>query len=1217
MTPKFNRECFLHSVCRFLTILTALIAPAGWAQMPVEGRRTPADGLVSAPRESSRVDHAERTRASRVRSLLAFEANQGQTDPQVKFLSRGAGYNLFLTGSEQVLTLHRTSGRESDPRTARALPSQDEQSAVLRMKLVGANPTTEVFGQDELCGKSNYFIGNDPKKWHSNVPQYARVRYADVYPGVDLVYYGNQRQLEYDFVLQPGANPRAIRLRIDGARQLRLDRGDLVLSSPGGDVRLLRPHTYQEANGTKQEIRGRYVLKAKNEVGFEIAPYDPRSPLIIDPVLAYSTFLGGSGDDVPNAIALDSAGNVYVTGYTSSADFPVANAVQPTYHGGWDAFVTKINAGGTALVYSTYLGGSSADYDAGQSIAVDSAGSVYLTGFTGSPDFPTVNPIQPTLHGWRNAFVTKINAEGSALVYSTYLGGGEDYGWGIAVDSAGNAHVRGDTRSANFPVVNAIQPNLRSRNLFNCFVSKINADGSALLYSTYWGGSGGEGGIGLAVDSAGNTYIGGYTLSPDFPTVNPIQPTLAGGMDAFATKFSADGQTVIYSTYLGGSADEWQNGSTVDSSGNAYIVGATRSTDFPTPHAIQPTNHGGNDAFVAKINASGDALVYATYLGGSLEDVASSIATDSAGSAYVGGYTNSTDFPTADAIQAKNGGGTDAFVTKLSSDGSALLYSTYLGGSANESYSNASPREPDLGIAVDAAGIAYVTGTTRSVDFPITPEAFQQSLQGGADAFVAKIESKPGEKTTTTLTSSLNPSNYGQVVTFTATVSSASGTPAGTVVFYDASVPLSSATLTNGSASISTPGLTAGSHSITAVYQGASGFEDSTSPPVNQVVNGIATTTTLVSTLNPAVFGQPVTFTAAVSSESGTPAGTVIFYDGSTALGSVALTAGSGSLSTSSLAAGSHSIMAAYQSSGAFESSSSAPLNQVVNTATTITTLVSSANPARVKQNIVYTATVTSQYGGVANGSVTFQDGGTAVATVPLSGNQAAYSASYSTAGVHSITAVYSGDASNAGSVSPVLEERIGTAQPSKTTLGTSGSPSFVGQAVTFTATVRSNHGTIPDGELVTFYDGKTVLGSVALASGMAAYTTSALSAKIHSIKATYLGDATFNPSTGAVTQKINKYATTTTLSSSANPSAYRQPVTFTATISPTGAYQPTGKVRFKDGTTGIGTAILNDGVATLTRSNLAKGAHAITAQYLGDAACAKSTSSVLNQAVQ
>jgi len=478
---------------------------------------------------------------------LRFEANQGQTDARVKFLSRGAGYTLFLTSGEAVLAFRKTSAQMKDRSALKAPAPEASKSAVLHMQLVGSNPASAVSGLDEMPGKSNYFIGNDPKKWQTNVANYAKVRYRRVYPGVDLVYYGNPGQLEYDFVVAPGADPSSIRLKFRGAGRLKIDdNGDLVLGADGEQVRLQKPQVYQEASGTRRAVEGRYWIAGANTISFRVADYDRSKPLIVDPVLVYSTYLGGSGDDSGTSIAVDSSGNAYVTGYTSSIDFPTMNPLQPTYAGGsgsLDVFVAKLNSTGSALVYSTYLGGS--NYDSGTSIAVDSSGNAYVTGYTYSTDFPTMNALQGTTAGSGDVFVAKLNPTGSALVYSTYLGGsGIDYGYGIAADASGNAYVTGFTCSTNFPTANAEQAASGGRlnSLPPCgdvFVTKLNATGTALVYSTYLGGSGDDAGRGIVVDSSGNAYVTGYTSSIDFPTMNPLQPANAGSNDAFVAKLNS------------------------------------------------------------------------------------------------------------------------------------------------------------------------------------------------------------------------------------------------------------------------------------------------------------------------------------------------------------------------------------------------------------------------------------------------------------------------------------------------------------------------------------------------------------------------------------------------------------------------------------------------------------------------------------------------------
>jgi hypothetical protein len=687
-------------------------------------------GKTSAPpHRATAARHSAQVVESYGKLPLAFETNHGQTDAQVKFLSRGAGYSLFLTSTEAVLTLGKVSRQEAGPPTALSLamknrPPKQEAPSVIRMKLLGASTTAEVTGQDELPGKSNYFLGNDPQKWHIDIPQYAKVRYENVYPGVDLVYYGNQRELEYDFVVQPSADPNVIRLGIDGAQDVRLDQGDLVLTSAAGDVHLCRPRIFQETSGIKHDIGGGYVLKNKNEAGFRIASYDPSLSLVIDPVLAYSTYLGGSGDDFATGIAVDLAGSAYVTGKTAAADFPTRNAIQPTNQSA-DAFVTKFNSDGTALIYSTFLGGMGGDW--GRGIAVDSAGNAYVTGGTNSNDFPINNAFQGTLHGYINTFVTKINASGTALAYSTYLGGSylEEVG-GIAVDTAGNAYVTGQTGSSDFPTLNAIQPTIRGA--WDAFVTKINGGGNA-VYSTYLGGSGSDSGSSIAADAAGNVYIAGQTDSNDFPVLNAIQSTNHGYEDVFVTKINASGGAIVYSTYLGGSGHDG-GGIALDAAGNAYVAGGTSSTDFPVVNAIQATNHGGDDAFVTKINVQGSSLVYSTYLGGS-GDESAVVRVDSAGNVYLAGSTKSTDFPTFNALQPTRHGRYDAFVAKINLGGNALAYSTYLGGSLDDN---------TMGVAVDAVGSVYITGATVSGNFPTTPVAFQRALKPiYNDAFVTKI----------------------------------------------------------------------------------------------------------------------------------------------------------------------------------------------------------------------------------------------------------------------------------------------------------------------------------------------------------------------------------------------------------------------------------------------------------------------------------------------
>jgi photosystem II stability/assembly factor-like uncharacterized protein len=494
---------------------------------------THANTTASAPAPAVSATTQARLRAAYGEMALRFERNQGQMDERVRFAARGGGYGLWLTDEGALLSLHRNEprgaavsggaiGREQPSATAR-----EAKAAVIRMKLVKANRQARGRGEEELPGRSNHFIGNDPGRWRSGVSNYAKVVYSQVYTGVDLVYYGKGGDLEYDFKMAAGANPEAIGWRIEGAQRLRIDAaGDLVISTAAGEVRQHRPVAYQEVGGKRRALAARYVMRGKDQVSFALGRYDRRKPLVIDPVLSYSTYLGGNSDDVAMAVAADAAGNAYVTGYTFSTDFPTVGGVQHTSPGVFDAFVAKLNPAGTALVYSTYLGGNGGDL--GNGIAVDAGGNVYVTGMTDSDNFPTANPVQPHRNGVDDAFVTKLNAMGAALVYSTYLGGTkQDNGLSLAIDPAGNAYVAGSTHSTDFPTVNPLQPAYGGFTS-DGFIAKLNPAGSALIYSTYLGGIGEDTAYAVAADAAGNAYVTGSTSSANFPTAAPLQPAFHG-----------------------------------------------------------------------------------------------------------------------------------------------------------------------------------------------------------------------------------------------------------------------------------------------------------------------------------------------------------------------------------------------------------------------------------------------------------------------------------------------------------------------------------------------------------------------------------------------------------------------------------------------------------------------------------------------------------------
>jgi hypothetical protein len=761
-----------------------LLVTAGAALLSLNSHpRTPANGLTMDRPATTQSALAAKSKLNYGHLPLMFEPNQGQTDPKVRFIARGGGYGLFLTEQEAVLSLQGPMVGTPEARP----------TSVVRMTLAGANEHPAVNGTEKLPGKSNYFIGNDPARWRQNVPQYARVEYAQVYPGVDLVYYGSQGHLEYDFQVAPGTDPKTIQLSFKGSRALKLDAGDLVLQTAAGDVRLEAPRVYQQDGDTRKPVAGHFALLSENRVGFDIGAYDRSKTLVIDPVLSYSTYLGGSGSELHPTIAVDSALDMYVTGATSSTDFPVTDG--STFKAGatTNVFVAKYDPPGANLLFASYIGGTGADSPVG--IAVDAATNIYVAGTTTSTNFPTSTSAfqtMPTSPGNPHAFVTQListtNASTYSLGYSTYLSGGKtDTATGMTLDNKGFVYVIGITDSTDFPlapVAGTFQSTLQGANaLFISKVAPTSTGANSLNFSTYFGGgfptTGTVTGGAIAVDNnanVSNIYFTGATnyiytgqnSQTDFPIRNAYQPCLGLApsgtqpqtcdttitlTDAFIAKLNpgtTTGAQLLYCTYLGGSGTDVGLGIGLDASGNAYITGSTNSPTFPVASSTikgpEQNPGGGTDAFVAKINnpATGTGsngstnvqFTYFSYLGGSANDVGNAIAVDNVQGAEVVGTTASANFPvTPNALQSTLKGTQDAFVARLDTLGTttgASQYVSFLGGGATET---------GTGVALDSDSNVYLTGETTSTDFP-TKNPKQAAKSGGAgipDAFVTKL----------------------------------------------------------------------------------------------------------------------------------------------------------------------------------------------------------------------------------------------------------------------------------------------------------------------------------------------------------------------------------------------------------------------------------------------------------------------------------------------
>jgi uncharacterized protein (TIGR03437 family) len=671
-----------------------------------------------------------------VHPRAGFERNTGQASPEIQYLARGRDFELALNGRGAEFT--KTSGFTRSS---------------LRMLLAGTERATYA-GEDRLPGVVNYFIGSDPKAWRTSVPTYGRVRARGIYAGIDLLYYANDSELEYDFVVAPGADPRWIRMRFEGATAVRVDEnGDLVLASQGTEFRERRPIVYQEGGGKRDTVEGRYELQRGGTVGFTIGAYDPRRRLVIDPILGYASLLGGNQDDHAYGVAVDVSGGAYVAGSTNSTNFPTAPAqpyqAKPSAGSTLNAFVSKISPDGKTLVYSTYLGGAGSQF--AQGVAVDKGGNVYVAGSTSAKDFPTTSGLRTSYGGGTgDAFAAKLDPTGTKLLYSTYLGGSaSDAAAAVAVDSAGNAYVAGSTRSADFPVTKAFQAQFGSSDptLRDGFLTKIDASGGSIVYSTYLGGKAEDWIVGVAVDSSGAAIVAGNTQPVSFPLTPNALPNSAKGITGFVTRFAPDGGSLTFSSLLG-KADffdaEHAYAMALDPSGAVIIVGDSYSSSFPiTPGVLQTgpgTSRFGVNSHVRpwamKVNPVSATIVYSTYLG--IQGLPVSVAADAAGDAYVvmDLQASSPEIPTKDATVLSNG--ITGVLLELNPVGTGLIYGTFT------SIGNVYPQA----VALDSAGSAYVAGwvvpSNRGV--LITPGSAQTSYGGNHDATLIKLyqDTNPG-----------------------------------------------------------------------------------------------------------------------------------------------------------------------------------------------------------------------------------------------------------------------------------------------------------------------------------------------------------------------------------------------------------------------------------------------------------------------------------------
>ncbi|MCP4632254.1 MAG: hypothetical protein GY855_04955, partial [candidate division Zixibacteria bacterium] len=643
---------------------------------------------------------------------LIFTENKGQWDPQALFRVKSEGGAMWFTPSGinyQFVREATITAREND--TDQTDKPKNIECLIIKASFEGANQNPLVSGDKLLNYKSNYFLDNDPERWQTDVQSFEGLIYKDIYSGIDLKYYGKGRQIEYDFNITPGADVSQIQIRYEGVKSIAVNSsGALEVETDWGKVTELRPVIYQGEGTQKKNISGEYQILSPNTFGFKLgADYDASKPAVIDPVLVYSTYLGGGVNDYVGDITINDSGYTYIVGHTYSSDFPTLNGYDNDFNGWCDVYITKLDTTGSNLIYSTYFGGTGDFADQGNSIDLDNTGNIYVTGITYSSIFPLVNEYDGSLGGSRDAFVTKLSPGGDNIIFSTYLGGASiDEANGISIDAGGSAYITGYTISSDFPTINAYSTSYGGGK--DIFVTKFSVSGNSLDYSTFLGGTGDDYGEAIVVDATGSSFVTGKVSSVDFPTINYYDNYNDGNYDAFVSKFSTAGNALDYSTYIGTGFNDYANDITIDTIGNAYITGYTYSSTFPAINAYDGSSNGICDIFLTKLNPVGNNLIFSTYLGGDGADFGSSISLDTNNNVYITGWTLSDNFPVINDYDNSYNGGRDVIVTKFSKTGDKLIYSTYLGGTGDD-YGDA--------IAVDSSGFAYVAGRVESSDFPI------------------------------------------------------------------------------------------------------------------------------------------------------------------------------------------------------------------------------------------------------------------------------------------------------------------------------------------------------------------------------------------------------------------------------------------------------------------------------------------------------------------